>query len=65
MEMNLRPVIDYERDGWKESMPLRMKNVVSISAGVKRGLQATVLDSLPILILILFMTVVQVEIANI
>lgn len=31
MEMNLRPVIDYERDGWKESMPLRMKNVVSIS----------------------------------
>ena len=31
MEMNLRPVIDYERDGWKESMPLQTKNVVSIS----------------------------------
>jgi hypothetical protein len=31
MEMNLRSVIDYERDGWKESMPLQTKNVVSIS----------------------------------
>lgn len=30
MEMNLRPVIDYERDGWKESMSLRTKRLHSL-----------------------------------